>query len=238
MFEREAERIAANLEALPPDGLSPLVNLGSSTEYFRTRQQPWIDRLLFAPLRARTGAQAVEIFHVDLKRSPGVDLVANILSEDGYAQLRLLRPKVVLLCNILEHVTDPALLIERALDILQPGGRLIISVPRSYPHHRDPIDTMFRPTPDQVAAMARGARMAQSEVLPTGYYWDNLKHRPWLILRQIVRVPFPFLGWTRWKRLMKKLYWLVKPYLVTIVVLEKLQPRAEQAAQRAAKAAA
>ena len=229
MFEREAERIAAQLRALPPESLSPLVNLGSSTEDFRTRQQPWIDQLLFEPLRAN-GARIV---HVDLKQAEGVDLVADILSDEGFAALRGLRPKVVLLCNVVEHVLEPAVLVRRALEVLEPGGRLIISAPRSYPYHRDPIDTMFRPTPAEVAALAPEARLTQSEILPTGYYWDHLKRRPWLILRQICRAPFPFLGWTRWKRTMKKLYWLVKPYLVTIVVLEKPQVPAASVRARA-----
>jgi SAM-dependent methyltransferase len=221
MFEREAERVAAKIRELSPESLSPLVNLGSDTEYFRTCQQPWIDQLLFEPLRRTVDGQAVRIVHVDLKPGVGVDMVADILSEEGHAQLKELRPRTVLLCNVLEHVLDPALMVERALDVLQPGGRLIISVPLSYPHHGAPFDTMFRPTPEQVAALAPGARVLESEILPAGYYWDNLKRRPWLILRLILRAPFPFLGWTRWRRSMKKVYWMVKPYLVTIVVLEK-----------------
>ena len=221
MFQREAERVAAKLRGLSPESLYPLVNLGSATEDFRTREQPWIDRLLFEPLRKPVDGQAVQVVHVDLNPGLGVDLVADILTEDGHAQLRRLQPKTVLLCNVLEHVRDPALLVERTLDVLQPGGRLIITVPRSYPHHGAPIDTMFRPTPEQVAALAPGAKLLDGEILATGYYWDNLRKRPWLILRLIMRAPFPFLGWTKWKRSMMKAYWLVKPYLVTIVVLEK-----------------
>ena len=80
---------------------------------------------------------------------------------------------------------------------------------------------MFRPTPEQVLQLAPHARLVESEILAAGYYWDDLKKRPWIILRQILRAPFPFLGWTRWKRSMKKLYWLIRPYLVTIAVLEK-----------------
>ena len=220
MFEREAERIAAILQALPPESLSPLVNIGSSTEQFRKEGQPWVDRLLFEPLRSG-GGPAAQIVHVDLEQGDGVDLVADILSAEGLAQLRRIGPRVVLLCNVLEHVLEPALMVERALDILQPGGRLIISVPRSYPYHRAPIDTLFRPAPAEVAALAPGARMIASAIVATGSYWDDLKKRPWLILRQLLRAPFPFIGWTRWKRTMKKLYWLARPYLVTIVVLEK-----------------
>jgi hypothetical protein len=32
------------------------------------------------------------------------------------------------------------------LDLLSIGGLIFVTVPLSYPYHRDPIDTMFRPT--------------------------------------------------------------------------------------------
>jgi SAM-dependent methyltransferase len=217
MFEREAARLADLLDQWPAEALTPLVNLGSSTEHFRIWVQPWTDRLLFRPLRER----GVAIVHVDVKAAVGVDLIADILTSGGYEQIKALQPRAVLLCNVLEHVLDPALLVRQALGVLEPGGRLIISVPRSYPHHRDPIDTMFRPTPADIQRLAPEASLTVGEIVATGYYWDDLKLRPWILLRQILRAPFPFLGWTRWKRSMKKLYWLAKPYLVTIVVLEK-----------------
>jgi hypothetical protein len=50
---------------------------------------------------------------------------------------------------------------------------------------------------------------------------EDVKKRPWILLRQILRAPFPYLGWARYKRTMKKLYWLIHPYRVTIVILEK-----------------
>lgn len=224
MFQREAATLAVRLAALTDDELTPLLNLGSSTEVFRTQTQPWIDRLLFKPLRDR----GVEPVHVDLKDGAGVDVIADILTDEGYARLKALQPRTILMCNLLEHVLEPGLLVERAMSLLPVGGKLIMSGPRSYPYHRDPIDTMFRPTPEEVLELAPHARLIDGEILPMGYYWDDLKKRPWIILRQVVRAPFPFLGWTKWKRSMKKLYWLIKPYLVTIAVLEKTaQPLAD-----------
>ena len=32
------------------------------------------------------------------------------------------------------------------LDLLPIGGLIFVTVPLSYPYHRDPIDTMFRPS--------------------------------------------------------------------------------------------
>jgi len=36
---------------------------------------------------------------------------------------------------------------------LPADGYLVVSVPHSYPFHADPIDTLFRPAPDEVVTM-------------------------------------------------------------------------------------
>ena len=198
MFRREAEWIGAHLAALPVEAISPLVNIGSSTGDFRERIQPWIDEAIFKPLRER----GVEVVHVDLKTDPGVDMIANILEDEGFERLRALKPQMALLCNVLEHVLDPATFTRRSLDILRPGGRLLVSVPRSYPHHNDPIDTMFRPTPEEVLALVPGAKMVHGEILATEYHWDEIKRNPKKLMRD-------------------KFKWLFTPYLVTFAELER-----------------
>ena len=120
------------------------------------------------------------------------------------------------------RMLDPAEFANRCFGLLPPGGRLVITVPKSYPHHRDPIDTMFRPTPEEISALISEAHeVLVSEIIDTGSYRDNLKRRPWIIYRQILRLPFPFLGWTRWKRSMKKFYWMIWPYRQSCIVIQK-----------------
>lgn len=217
MFEQEVVWINRTLESVDAAALSPMLNIGSSTLEFRTRTQPFIDARLFAPLTAR----GVRVVHADLKAAPGVDITSNILTDEGLAEAKAVGARCVLLCNLLEHVTDPRLFARRAFELTQPGGLIVVSVPRSYPYHRDPIDTLFRPTPDQVAALFPGAEVLASEIIETGYYWDKVRKRPWILLRPLLRLPFPFLGLTRWKRSLGKLYWLARPYLATMVVMRK-----------------
>jgi SAM-dependent methyltransferase len=217
VFKKEAARLAAELAKRPVEELSPLLNIGSSTLEFRTKSQPWVDELLIRPLVER----GIKVVHVDIREGDGIDIRADLLKDDDYALLKAQKPKAVLLCNILEHVVDPATFARRAFDLLLPGGRLYVTVPNSYPHHNDPIDTMFRPSPEEVAALAPEAELDGGEVIETGSYWDELKKRPWIITRQIFRAPFPFLGFTKWKRSMKKLYWLAYPYKVTLAVLRR-----------------
>ena len=162
MFRSEAQRIGAWLEEVSDDDLTPFVNIGSGTTDFRTLHQPWVDDYIFAPLRARK----IPITHVEIREGPGIDLVADILSDEGYQKILALKPKFILLSNVIEHVYEPAKMVERCHRALAPGGRLLITVPRSYPHHTK-VDTMLRPTPEQVARWAPKAKVEQATILQT-----------------------------------------------------------------------
>ena len=53
MFEAEARWLRCALDAFPPERLSPVLNLGSSSAVVRKAVQPWIDSEVFCPLRSR-----------------------------------------------------------------------------------------------------------------------------------------------------------------------------------------
>ncbi|MBM3487652.1 MAG: hypothetical protein FJX67_13635 [Alphaproteobacteria bacterium] len=217
MFWHEAEWITRALGRVPGDALMPLLNLGSSDRKFRAVIQPWIESALFAPLAAR----AVAIVHSDLKSGEGIDVSGDIFDDRVFETLRGRGFRCVLICNILEHVVDPARFARRCEDLVAVGGYIVVTVPLSYPYHRDPIDTLYRPTAEEVAGLFARSRVLEAAVIEPGSYRDDLRRRPWIILRQIVRAPFPFLGYTRWKRSMKKIYWLFNNYRITCVVLQR-----------------
>ncbi|MCH8858610.1 MAG: hypothetical protein IID54_03420 [Proteobacteria bacterium] len=143
MFKAESIRLSCLLSERTPEELSPLLNVGSSTRAFRETDQPWIEHDLFAPLRAR----GVQTIHLDLREGDGIDIRADILDPDDLQRIKAYGPKAVLCCNILEHVTAPQTLAQCCIDIAGPGGFIFVTVPYSYPHHRDPIDTLYRPDP-------------------------------------------------------------------------------------------
>ena len=212
MFEAEAAWLERLLRDHAPEELSPLLNIGSSTSSFREIEQPWTERRLFAPLRAR----GISVVHLDTREGPGIDMRADILDPADLPRIKALKPRAILCCNILEHVGDPGALARTCLDIVGPGGIIFVTVPYSYPHHRDPIDTMFRPTPDSLAAIFRPAAMERGEIIEVGEsYLGQVRRRPWILLRHVSRFPFPFIGFQGWKRSMAKLYWLVHNYAVT-----------------------
>jgi SAM-dependent methyltransferase len=146
MRPNEARKIGALLNALAESEISPCLNLGSSTGEFRTVIQPHIDEHLFAPLRERR----IRVVHSDIKQEDGVDLPGDIYDPATLAAIHDLTPAMVLCCNMFEHVTDRDALARRISEMLRPGGLLIVTVPRSYPIHYDPIDTYFRPTPEEI----------------------------------------------------------------------------------------
>lgn len=217
MFPQEAAWIEAALSQVPAESLSPLLDIGSSDLKFRS-EQPWIEARIFDPLRAR----GVEVHFCDLKDSPGVDIVADLLSDEGLARLQALGVKAVVCCNVLEHVTDARRFAERLGMLVESGGRIVLTVPHRYPHHNDPIDTMFRPDVREAAALFPGFRIEQSAILQPGTYREEFARRPFtLFFRHLFRLPVPFLGWSKWKRSVSKLQYLVRPYEVTAVCLTK-----------------
>ncbi|HTV44587.1 MAG TPA: hypothetical protein VMF05_04665 [Stellaceae bacterium] len=219
MFEAEARWLCRTLEGFGPQRLSPLLNLGSSTAAFRELTQPWTEEQLFRPLRRR----GIDVVHVDQRDEAGVDIRADLTEPADLPRLRACRPRALLCCNLLEHVTHPDLLARHCLELLDRGGLVFATVPFSYPYHRDPIDTMFRPDLEQLGALFAGARLLDGAIIGAGRsYRDDVRARPWILLRHLARFPAPFLSFEKWQRSMKKLYWLAAEYRITCGVFEKL----------------
>jgi len=218
MFKAEARWLRCALDPFPPERLSPLLNLGSGSAARREAIQPWVDDQVFRPLRER----GVEIVHVDMRGLPGVDVRADLTCSADVLRLRTLAPRALLCCNLLEHVLDPARLANHCLDLVGVGGLIFVTVPFSYPFHRDPIDTMYRPSLDELSELFGGARLFDGTILGSGEsYRDAVRERPWILLRHVCRFPVPFLSFERWKRSMARLYWLRAEYRITCAVFEK-----------------
>jgi len=170
MLKREAEWITSAFDRIESARLFPFVNLGSSSAQFREVEQPFIEQLIFEPLRRRGGP----IHHVDGKAEPGVDLTLDLAHDTAWEQLRALKPRCVLCSSVFEHVADRPLLAQRLVSLLEPGGYLLVSVPSLFPYHPDPIDTGFRPNPAQLVALFPELRVCQAEEIACGRLGDLL----------------------------------------------------------------
>ena len=218
MFDIESQWVGDRLAAYPAPQISPLLNVGSSTAEFRERAQPWTERNIFTPLHER----GVEIVHLDSRAGAGIDIRADLLDEDDFARIGSGRYRALLCCNILEHVRDPGEFARRCVELVAPGGVIVVTVPRSYPRHGDPIDTLYRPTPDEAAALFPGTSVVASQIIDSGEsYRDTVCRRPWILLRHLARLPFPFVDFEKWRASMQKPYWLFHNYQVSAAVLRR-----------------
>jgi hypothetical protein len=154
MLKSEARFLRLNLRNILSNSIighapANVLNLGSSTLEFRTIQSPFIDKYIFAPLEKK----GVKITHSDIKAGPGIDLVADITSDEGTKKLMSCGANVILVSNLLEHVEDLNSAIYNLSSLVPQGGSLLITGPYLFPHHPDPIDNGWRPSLEEVSAL-------------------------------------------------------------------------------------
>jgi SAM-dependent methyltransferase len=144
VLRAEAAWLERELRQLPAADLSPLLSVGSGHAEL-TADQPWIHDVVYRPLSER----GVRVLHHELEPGPGVD-IAGDLSDP--ATLHGLEVRSVMCCNVLEHLPDAAAVARTIAPLVAPGGYAIVTVPRRYPYHPGPIDTMLRPSPEELRA--------------------------------------------------------------------------------------
>lgn len=200
---------------------SPVLELGSSTLHFRTTSQPHIDQLIHAPLREK----GFQVVHADLKSAEGVDIVGDFADLDVQERLRAVGARSILCCNLLEHIIDRSAMARLLDSLLEPGGTMIVTVPFSVPFHNDPIDTYFRPTPDELAALFPDyAVTAAAIVNSTSYGQDLIRERanlPLTFLKTLWRLSKVWKGWRMYLHMNHRLLWLFRPYRTSCVALRK-----------------
>lgn len=184
-------------EALAEVEIAPgtaLLDVGSSTEYYRTIEQPHVQENVMGPLEAR----GVEIVHLDAKAADGVDVVCD-LDTPGLDLAELLGRhfELVFCSGLLGFVRDPPHTAAVVRDVVAPGGLLLVDTPWSYRRTLDPRDNMLRPSPDELAEMFGAGR--DFEVVRKGAirvdesrYYRGLKSRPmWIPVAKRFWLPLP-----------------------------------------------
>lgn len=218
MLPAEAEWLGRRILELDPERAFPMLNIGSSTGSFVTKAQPWIDREIFGPLRARGSA----VLNCDIKSAPGVDLVGDLQDPAFLKQLAARSFKSVLCSNLLEHVENRSAIAETLVNVIPSGGYLFVSGPHSYPYHADPIDTLFRPTPEELAALFPGTRVIAAQVVDCGTYWQYVTRTPTKLLKSVIRLGLPFYQPKDWRSAVLRLGWLFREFQSVCVLLQKV----------------
>lgn len=161
---------------------SKVLDVGSSSEEHRKFKQPFIEENVFKPLKE----QSVEIYHMDIKKDKGVDIVCDIEN----VNLDEIREyfDLVICCSLLEHVKKPLKVASILPELIKSNGYLIVSVPEVYPRHPDPVDIMFRPKMKELIAMFPNMEVKAKK---TVYEKDKSKYKRIELYRYII----PFLRW-------------------------------------------
>jgi hypothetical protein len=216
---KEAEWVGAQLGRLSDDEVSPLLNLGSSTEDFGVRQQPHIRELIFEPLRRR----GTRVVNVDVKRAAGVDVVGDICEPAVAQQVREAGVRAALVSNLLEHVPDPAAMAGAVIDVIPPGGVIVVTGPRRFPYHPDPIDNRFRPDAEEAAQLFPGTTVVETATIDAGSWreWDPRERAGRSRTRPLVRSLVPFYRPANWLDAVRQLPYLVRSAQAFGVVLRK-----------------
>lgn len=222
MRREEAREVYQAIVALDLPRCSICLNIGSSTLAFRRIIQPHIERELMAPLETL----GIQVIHCDQKEGDGVDIVGDVHDVGLLERLAESQPDVLLLTNTLEHVPDPAEFAAACGRLLKPGGWAVVTVPRSYPYHADPIDTLLRPSPQEIAAFFPGWHIETAKIIAGGNFRSDLaaQGKPMSTLaKHVGRVLLPFYRQHQWRGLAHRLLWLFRTYKVSLVVLQKPQ---------------
>lgn len=222
MRPNEADWIRAELMSRGADEMSPIANIGSQTLEFRTKKKPHIENRLFRPLREA----GYKVVNIDIQKDEGVDLAGDLTDPAFVATLKKMGFRSVICSNLLEHLADRGPLSSALIDIVANGGRVVVTVPHCYPYHPDPIDTLYRPSPEELAKAFPGMKLVKGSVLVDGTLRNEafaggiiggLRYFTMAGLR-ILNVARPWVACAQLHRML----WLFRSFKVSCVVLEKV----------------
>lgn len=216
----EAKYVSQKIREVIQKDKGIVLNLGSSSRIFREKAQPHVQSEIFTPLdEAR-----IKVVHVDLKEMEGVDISGDIFDADVQEKLGAIDSDLVMACNMMEHLEEekrhefPGILEK----LVKSGGFVLISVPNSYPLHLDPIDTYYRPTPEEIAALFPSMDVIDLKIVPSTSYFSDLKKKSLKKkIRIFLRCFAPFYKPTNWLCHVHRMLWLFRPYKSSCVVLQK-----------------
>lgn len=199
---------------------SVLLNVGSSTKTFREKEQPHIEKNIFSVLKIN----AINVTHLDIKPDEGVDLVGDLNDPSFLNIIQKKQYNLILCSNLLEHILNPENICHAIENCIIQNGYIIVTVPYVYRYHSDPIDTMFRPSPDEMKSFFPNCKMIKGEILTINdTFFKNILREKYGIILFIIRLLTPFYKFKRWKKfIFQSLPYLFKKYKVTCVVFKKI----------------
>lgn len=161
-------------------------------------------------------------YHLDIKSAPGVDLVGDLVDPAFVEKIASTKFRSAMITNFFEHVVHRQQICDVVMEILPRGGYLFLSGPHKYPYHADPIDTMFRPTIEEMHGHFPGTRIIDGAIISSGNWrrWDVAERgRP--LGRTIIRLLIPFYRPKKWWELARQAPYIIKDISAFVLILRK-----------------
>lgn len=216
MLINEAKWISEIISSLPSKKGDVFLNFGSQSLKYNNENRHLI-QFVINPLMKK-----YDLRNLDIKTGPGIDYSGDINNDSFFNQLKLIQFDGVLLCNVLEHVTNIGKIAWRVGELTKPGGYLIFTGPYKYPVHYDPIDNGFRPEINEVVSLFEGYQMVQADIVTDFNYSYYILGSFKQFVLMLLRVVTPFYKYKKWKRvILPKLLWWNKAFMVTCVLMKK-----------------
>lgn len=152
MLTNEAKWFGKKIAEISNKELGSIIELGSSSYFFRKFRQPWIDNYIFNPLSKR----GLKVTHTDLE----LDVESHSFSKNikKYGDFNSF-----FICNLLEHLNDYKIATKNIIATVPKNGYLFVSVPLVFPYHPNPIDNMYRPTISELKELFPGFKVVASK---------------------------------------------------------------------------
>jgi len=216
MLNNEAIWIGENLSALSLNNNSIVLNFGSQNQKYNKENKYLMD-FVINPIRKKC-----QLRNLDLKSGDGIDYTGNLYEDDFFNEMKAIQFDCVLLCNVLEHVTNIEELTRRIADLVKPGGYIVFTGPYQYPLHYDPIDNGFRPEIEKASSFFWEFKIIKGEIITDHTYFFYLFRNIKNFTLTFFRVLSPFYRFKKWKMVVIPMFlWWNKNFKVTCVILQK-----------------
>ncbi len=216
MLKEEAEWIKYELDRMLNDGvqLFPLGNVGCSDEK-QDSFQPWVNEL--TSFIDQNGVK----MNIDIKDSPNVDLIGDLLDKKFIDQLKNEHFNSVLCANILTNIEDKYKFAHSILEVIPVGGILVVSVSNRYPYVADPVDTLFRPSLSELKTLFPKTDILSSALVESASYAKLLWSKKKTLVITLARLMVPFYKPKTWWNLVKYIPHAFKPVRSSCLILKK-----------------
>ena len=190
-----------------------IINLGSGNVEKLNRDKPWVSKHVFNLL------EKSKILHVDAEDFPGVDIVQDLSQPNSLSFCDNLKgSKLFILASVLEHIPKEAHaeFLKRIYSKMKSKDGLVITVPYDYPYHADPIDNMYRPSPNELKKLLPLIWL-EAEIVSAGSYLEEFMRLNTLKkIRKLLKPLWIFQKPSKWLE-NHRLFYLLKKYQITIV---------------------